>query len=435
MSAGAGPRRPPAPPSLWRDRAFLCLWTGQTVSSLGDEVSFIAVPFVAVVVLHVSAFGAGLLGFFQFLPFLVVGLPAGAIVDRLPRRAVMIAADAGRLLLMGSIPAADALGHLTLAQLYAVGLLVGGLTVFFDVAYQAYLPELVAGERLVDGNAKLEVSRSTAALAGPSLGGVLVAALGAPLAVAADAASFGWSAGLLAAIRGRGGAPEPHHGPRPSLRSDIAEGLGYVLRHRLIRMVAGCTATWNFFGHMGTALLVLFAVRDLDMGPRTVGLALSLGGLGTLAGALLCSRVSARVGVGRAVLLGALASPSLFLLPLATPRTAILMLALSGAIGGAGGVLYNVNQVSLRQAITPRRLQGRLNATMRFIVWGTIPLGALSGGLLGSLIGLRPTLVVSAAGCTLAVLWIVVSEVPGVARLEDLIPAELRAPAAAAEAP
>ena len=416
-------------PSLWRNGDFVRLWMGQTVSRMGSEVSLVAIPFTAVVVLGVNAFQAGLLGTFEFLPFLLIGLPAGAVVDRMRRRRILIAADVGRTLALGSIPVAAALGHLTLAQLYVAAMLSGVLTVFFDVAYQSYLPALVEGDELVDGNAKLELSSSAALLSGPSIGGALVSILGAPKAIAADAASYVWSVVFLVLIRRREPPPERGRAPgedRTPLRTEIAEGLRYVLGHRLLRPIAMCTGTWNLFGHMSVAVYVLFAVHDLGLGAAAVGVIFSVSAVGTLVGAALCSRITDRLGVGRATLVAVMTSPSAFLIPLATSATAYPLLIGAGVIGTFSGTVYNVNQVSLRQGITPRRLLGRLNATMRFVVWGTIPIGSLIGGILGTVIGLRATMAVSAAGCSLAVLWVLFSPVPAVRRIEDELHPERR---------
>ncbi len=426
----AGPTPPAARPTLWHNADFVRLWIGQTVSRMGSEVSLVALPFTAVVVLGVDAFQAGLLGTFEFLPFLLIGLPAGAIIDRLRCRQVLIAADLGRCLALGSIPLAAVGGHLTLLQLYVVALVNGVLTVFFDVAYQSYLPALVEGEALVEGNSKLELSSSAAMLTGPGLGGALVSLMGAPRAIAVDAVSYLWSVALLLLIR----RPEPEPVPlpagrsRPRLRADIAEGLRYVLGHPLLRPIAFCTATSNLFGHVGFAIFVLFAVRDLGMSAVAVGIVFSVGALGTLVAAAVCSRITARLGIGRATLLGiAVGAPAGFLVPIATGTTAIPLLITSMMVMTFASTLYNINQVSLRQGITPRRLLGRLNATVRFVVWGTIPIGAFIGGVLGSTIGLRATLMVSAAGQALSALWIVFSPVVAVRHIEDQLHPERRA--------
>jgi MFS family permease len=305
MSARArGPRS-----ALWRNPGFLRLWGGQSVSVLGSQVSLIAIPFAAVVLLHVSAFQAGLLGTAEFLPWLLVGLPAGAIVDRLPRRPVLIAAEAGRAAVFASVPAAWWLAHLTIVQLYAVAFVAGVLSVFFDVAYQSYLPELVDTEQLVEGNSKLETTGSAASVAGPAIGGALIAGIGAAVSVLADAVSYVVSVAMLLGIR-RGDTPA-HDAGAPAwsgwlrgMRRDIAEGLRFLFGHPLLCPIVLCSAAANFFLDMVLALVVLYAVRDMGMSSTAVGLAFSVGSLALLAGAAGAPRIAARLGTGPASALG-----------------------------------------------------------------------------------------------------------------------------------
>jgi MFS family permease len=376
------------------------LWTAETVSQFGTQVTVLALPLTAILILHASAFEVGLLSSLEFLPFILVGLPAGVWVDRLRRRRILIVGDLGRAITLGSIPIAYELHHLTIWQLYAVAFLTGVLTVFFDVSYQAYLPSLVERDQLVDGNAKLEISRSGAQLAGPGVGGLLVQALRAPVAILVDALSYLWSAMWVFLIRKKEPAIErPPEGHRP-MREDIKEGLRYVWRHPLLRPIAFCTGSSNLFSSIYIAILVLFAVRVLHMKPGLIGLALAVGNVGFLLGAFSAQRIAKRVGIGPAIVgsIG-LASPVYLLIPLATPSTGFAILVITVFVTGFGGMaVYNINQVSLRQAITPMRMQGRMNATMRFMVWGTLPIGAFVGGILGNTIGLRPTLWVAAIG-------------------------------------
>jgi MFS family permease len=387
-------------PSLWRHAEFMKLWTADTISQLGTQVTLLALPLTAILVLHATPFEVGLLGSLEFLPFILVGLPAGVWVDRMRRRPILIAGDLGRALTLGSIPLAYELHNLTIWQLYVVAFLTGVFTVFFDVSYQAYLPSLVERDQLVDGNAKLEISRSGAQLAGPGLGGLLVQALKAPVAIFADALSYLWSAMWVFLIRKEEPPIEAPTGGHRSMRHEIKEGLHYVWRHPLLRPIAFCTGTSNLFGSIFIAVLVLFAVRVLHMRPGLIGLALAIGNVGFLLGAFSAQRIAKRVGIGPAII-GSIgfASPVALLIPLATPSTGFAILVVTGFVTGFGGMaVYNINQVSLRQAITPLRMQGRMNATMRFMVWGTLPIGSFVGGILGNTIGLRPTLWVAAIG-------------------------------------
>ncbi len=389
-----------------RQPDFLKLWTGQTISEFGSQVSLLAIPFVAIKVLHASAFSVAALGMVEQLPFLLLALPAGVWIDRLARRPILIAGDAGRAVALLSIPVAKALGVLTLGQLFAVGFVTGVLTVFFDVAYQSYLPSLVPREQLVEGNSKLQVSASGAQLAGPSLAGALIGFVSAPFAILADAASFVVSSGFVLGIRRREELPARRPGePTTGMRHELFEGLRHVLHSPYLRPIAATTAASNFAGSIGWSILLVYLVRKLGLSAQAIGLVLSLANVGVLAGALAAKRISQRLGIGRTIVLSAaLFGPSMVMIPLA-PRSFPIPLLVTGlALLGLTGVVYNITQVSLRQAITPERLQGRMNSVMRFIVWGVLPLGALLGGTLASTIGLRPTLWASGA-CSL-VSWL-----------------------------
>ena len=325
----------------------------------------------------------GLLSAFEFAPFLLLSLFAGVWVDRVRRRPVLIVADIGRAVILGSIPVASVLGVLRIEQLYVVGLLTGVLTVFFDVAYQAYLPVLVSREHLVEGNSKLEVSRSVAQIAGPGVAGALVQLVSAPIAVVVDAVSFVASAIFLLFIHTPEPAPVRRAGKDGSVWSELREGLAVVLGNPVLRSIAGCTATSNLFGNAVQAIYVLYVTRELGLQPAVVGLIYAVSGPGALLGAVIAGRLARQFGLG-ATILGSIALSEVanLLIPLAAGPTLVVtgMLMLGAFISGITNPVYNVNQVSLRQAITPDRLQGRMNASMRFIVWGTIPLGALLGG-------------------------------------------------------
>jgi Na+/melibiose symporter-like transporter len=270
----------------------------------------------------------------------------------------------------------------------------------------------VAREQLVEGNSKLEVSRSGAQIAGPSIAGPLVQLLTAPVALAADALSFLASGLFLFGIRKEEQLPEPPPaGVKPKMRSELAEGLRYVLGHRYLRWIAASTATFNFWGNVMWAILLVYAVRVLDLSPSEIGLVFAIGNIGYLVGAITTSRVSAALGVGPTIVLGAATGAAELLIPLAPRDNPLPFLIASQAIVGFGLPLYNVTQVSLRQAITPERLQGRMNSVMRFIVWGVIPLGGLAGGALASGISLRAAIWIGAAGVSLAFLPVLLSPV------------------------
>jgi MFS family permease len=405
-------------PSLWRHGAFMKLWVGQSISQLGSQVTILALPLTAILLFRATPFQVGLLGTFEFLPFVLLGLPVGVWVDRVRRKPLLVAADLGRFLVLGSVPLAYGLDELHIGHLYAAAFLSGVFTVFFDVAYGSYLPSLIDRGRLVDGNSKLEISRSGAQLLGPGLGGILVQAFTAPVAILADAGSYLGSVLFLFMIRRK---EPPVEGPAEGsarMAGQIREGLRYVLRHRLLRPLLACTATLNFTGGITLAVLLLFAVRSLDMSPGVIGIVLALGNVGLLGGAFVAGRISRRLGVGPTLIgAGALIGFAWALLPLASPSTAVPLLIVYGVLWSFGAVIYNVNGRSLVQSITPDRLLGRTVATNRFVVWGTIPLGTFLGGILGSRIGLRPTLWISAAGGLVAFLPPLLSEVR---RLTDM---------------
>jgi len=398
----SAPRR-----SLWRHRDFLLLWGGQSVSEIGSAITVLALPLAAVVLLDASTFQVGVLTAMSTLPFLLVALPAGALVDRAAKHRLMMWCDVGRLLLMASVPLATLPGlHLTYPHLLIVALLAGVLTVFFDVAYQSYLPVLLERGDLVDGNGKLGVTQSFAQFAGPSLGGVLVGALGAARALIADAASYGVSALSLLLIRTPEPPPHPGHRER-RIRDDIREGLHFVVKHPILRKVVACTGTSNLFSSMLLAVEIPFMVRVLHLKPSGVGLVLTLAAVGGMAGGLVAKPLADRFGSARIVWLAplVLGLPA-FLAPLATPGWGVLFYPAGLAFFGMMAVVYNVAQVSYRQAITPHALLGRMNASVRFIVWGTMPLGALLGGLVGTWLGLRPTLWIAVIGSYTAVAWV-----------------------------
>jgi MFS family permease len=405
---------------LWRHPDFLKLWSAETVSQFGTQISLLALPLVAIDVLHVSAFKVAALTTVEFLPFLLVSLPAGVWVDRLPRRPILVAGDLARAGLLASIPIAYAMDVLTIWQLYGVGFLVGIATVFFDVAYQSYLPSLVERRQIPDGNAKLEISRSSAQLGGPGLAGLLVGWLRAPAAILFDAVSFLGSALFILSIR-KTEASQAERAPRRKMRTELREGLSYVLRHPYLKNIAACTAIFNFFGLMGYAILLVYARRKLGLSPQAIGLAFTLSNFGPLLAALTANKIFARLGVGRTIIASSILGGPMFLaIPFAPHgHAALFVLVPAILVGGFMGVIYNIAQVSLRQAITPERIQGRMNSVMRFIVWGAIPLGSFVGGINASLIGLKATLIVSGVGCSLAFLPVLFSPVRSVREMPE----------------
>jgi len=390
---------------LLSHRDFRRLWAGDSLSQFGIMTTTLAVPLLAVRTLHATPFEVGLLTTFQYLAFLVVGLPAGAWVDRMRRRSVMITADLGRAALLGWIPLAAVLGVLSLAQVYVVVFAVGCLTVFFDVSYQSYLPFLVGRDDLVEANAKLQGTQSVAQVAGPSVGGFLVQALTAPYAILANVGTFLWSASWVGAIRAR--EPRPERAPDSSLLREVREGIAFIVRHPVLRQVAGATGTANLWASAAQGMLIVLLARTLGLAAGVIGLLLSAGAVGGLLGALTARPLARRIGEGPVTWLSlGVASPLTLVQPF-LHRNWTLGLFVVAQIGfSAGAVIYNVTQVSFRQRLCPEHLLGRMNASMRFLVWGAMPLGGLLGGALGSAIGVRSTLLVAAIGQSLAFLWL-----------------------------
>jgi MFS family permease len=431
--------------SLLRHRDFVKLWTAETISVFGTQVTLLALPLIAATTLNVTPFEFGLLGAIEFLPFILLSLPAGVWVDRLRRRPILIVGDVIRGIALLSLPLAFFLDALTIWQLYLVGFVNGCATVFFDVAYQSYLPALVDRDQIIDGNSKLESTRSAAAIVGPGIAGFLIGAITAPFAIIVDSISFIASAAFLVAIRRQEPTPERQvdaHGRGPSMRSEAAAGLRYVGGHKYLRSIAATTGSSNFFSNILFAVLLLFLVRERAFTPELIGIAFSIGAVGFLIGALFSARIGARFGVGPTIVGSAFVfGPSALLIAIAPPDLAFPFVAASIFLNSLGGAVYNINQVSLRQAITPQSMQGRMNATMRFIVWGTIPIGAIVGGFLGGAIGLHSTIWIAAIGAAFTFLPVLLSPVRSIGAMPEPVddtpstgaPADALLPTEAAE--
>jgi MFS family permease len=384
--------------TLLREADFRQLWAAQTVSMVGSGISGVALPLAAILLLDPSPLEMGLLRAAGTAPALLFSLLVGVWVDRLRRRPIMVAADVGRALLLGVVPLAAAVGTLRIDLLYTVAFLAGVLTVLFDVAATSYTPALVGRARLVEGNAALQVGRSTAGIAGPGLAGGLVSLVGAPYAVAADALSFLASAAMLARI----GAPEspPPARERGRLGREIAEGLGVVWNDRVLRPLTVGTAVASLGGSVQGAVFVLFAVQELGIGPVPLGLVFAAAGATALVGGLLAAPAARSAGAGPALLwaqAATVAGSAVLALGGIVPGSDALLLGSGQALFGAGMSVFSITQISLRQAITAPHLLGRVNATRRVLVFGIQPIGALIGGLLGDAVGLRPALVAGAA--------------------------------------
>ena len=404
---------------LWQDREFLKLWGSETVSLFGSAITTLALPLTAVTILKASPAQMGLLGAATFAPFLLLTLPLGVWVDRSRRRPLLVTANLARAVLLALVPLGAALGWLRIGWLYPIAFLVGVFDALFHLAYAAYLPALVGPDHLLEGNSKLQASASTAEIAGPGLAGALVGVIGAPFAVVLDAASFLVGALGIGAIR----RPEPRPAPpdaRVQLGREVLAGLRLVFGHPLLRPMALEAATFNGCSQAAGTLLVLYATRELHLAPGVIGLVLAAGGAGALIGSLLAGPLAARWGLGRALVgMAALACLPGLLVPLAggTRVLVIATLLLAAVLAGMGVAASSVHFLSLRQALTPPELLGRMTASYRTLTYGVLPLGALLFGFLAQLWSIRAALWVGAAGVSLAWLWVRCSPVWSVCEL------------------
>jgi predicted MFS family arabinose efflux permease len=407
--SAAGVRRATAVPpvrraGLWWHRDFRLLWIGQTTSRLGSSVTSLVLPLVAVATLGASTFQVALLDAAIWFPWLVIGLPAGAWVDRLPRQPVMVVCDLVSLLLFLSVPVAWWSGALTIGQLLTVALLAGTAAVFFQTAYQVYLPALLDRDRVVEGNARLQASEAAAQVTGPGLGGLIAQTFGAVLGLLADAASFLVSAVCLLSIRAREprGAKEAE---QTSVRREIAQGLRFVAADPYLRVftVFGAASNLALIGYQ--SILVVFLVRVVGVRPGTVGILLAAASLGAVIGAAGATRVARRFGTARGLLLCELVcAPFGLLLPLTGPGPRLAFAVVGIGVVAVGVAVGNVIKGSFRQTYTPHQLLGRVTVSMQLLNYGTMPAGALIGGALATAIGIRTTMWVMMGGAVLATL-------------------------------
>ncbi|MET9831548.1 MFS transporter [Streptomyces sp. NPDC006385] len=388
---------------LLGDRDFGRLLAATALGQLGDRIIFLAMPLVAVMALNADEFQVGLLAAMTTAGSLLVGLPAGAWVDRMRKRSVMISTDLVRALVLLTIPVAWWADLLTVWWLYAVALVHGVLTVFFDVAYVSYLPHLVGRSSLMEGNSKLSAVRSVTSISGPTVAGPLVGLVGAPATLLVSSVGMAVSGLLALTIRRREPKPEPSE--RPQLGREIKEGLRFALKHPVLRAIMLADAIFNLFLVMYQTMLLVFLEREIGLQPFGIGLVLSGMGCGALLGAVVATRISKWTGQGRVIWLAALVTcPLTFLMPLARPGWSVYVAAIGLAALSLGGVVRVVAQSSFQQALTPDRLLGRMTATARFVSWGGIPVGGLLGGVSGSVFGATGTLWIGAAGMTVSVL-------------------------------
>lgn len=397
---------------LWRSPDFLKLWAGQSVSELGTAITRLALPTAAITLLAAGSLQIGILNALQVAAYPLLGIVAGVWADRVRRRAILMICDLGRALVLASVPFAFFAHVLGMGQLYAVALVVGVCSVFFDVAYQSYLPSLIGREDLVEGNGKLYASRNVAQAAGPAVAGWLIAVLKAAPAILADSLSFLVSVGSLLAIRKAEPAPRPSNGREPNFRGEVAEGAATVFGHPVLRLLVGSTASSNLGAAVIEAVFLVFAYRDLHLTPETVGMLFAVAALSAVAGAAVAARLARVFGLGPAIAVSALMYRACYLaMPLVMVFQPVLVLVAIMVVSRFFELVYSVNQLSLRQSLVPGRLQGRTNAMVRTVSWGAIPVGSAIGGVLGSQLGLMATIAVGSALTITAVLWILAGPV------------------------
>ena len=398
---------------LWRHPDFMKLWLGGTVSRFGSQITFLALPLTAVIVLDATPIQMGILAAAGAVPSLVFGLGAGVWIDQRKKRPIMIATDYGRAILLLAVPVGAFSNVLRIEYLYAIALAMGLLNMFFNIANRSMLPSLVARNELLEANSKLVVGNSASEVAGPGIGGILVQMLTAPVALLVDALSFVASALAVQSIR----APEPEPEDSSSGRVIVREalqGLALIWRSRVLLPIAGVVGAFAIFNAMFEAVWLLYVNKALGLEPFTFGIMFSMGGVGLLLGALAADRFIGRVGVGRAIVIGVVI---VGLSDLATPlvggpaTTIIVVLTAASFLFSVGATISGVALVSLRQAVTPIPLQGRMNGAMNSLEVGLVPIGALIGGVLGQTIGMREILFLAAAGEIAAVLWVLFSPV------------------------
>ncbi|MDQ3694929.1 MAG: MFS transporter [Chloroflexota bacterium] len=408
---------------LWRQGDFVKLWGAQTFAQIGAQITFVALPLTAILVLGATPMQMGLLTALEALPSLLVGLHAGAVVDRRRRRPVLLWTALGRALILAAVPLAWLAGILSIELLYAAVFFVGLLTLFFDVAYQAFLPVVVPPSRIVEANSKLELSRTAAEVAGPGLAGWLVQVVTAPLSILGTALTFLASALLLARLRvAEAVSTGPVAGGR--LLGEIGDGLLVVFHDPRLRAIAGSRGVLGLFNAMLEAVFVLHIARSLGLSPALIGLVFAVGSIGFVIGSLLPSRLSVRFGLGPATIAAvALVGISDLLVSAAAGSLLVVvpLLIVAQFCFGVGFTVFNVNQASLRQDVVPVRLQGRASATIRFLAVGLAPIGALIGGALAEEIGLRPTLAVAAVGELGAAVWLWFSPIRSLMIMPEMV--------------
>lgn len=418
---------------IWAQHSFLKLWGGQSISLVGSAVTSLALPLTAIYTLHADAAQIGVMRTVQWLPYILFSLQLGAWTDRRRRKPLMIGANLGQAIMLSTIVTLAVTHVLTLPILVGAVFVTGTLTVTFDLSYNAYLPSLVDRDLLLPANSRLQTTASIAVIGGPGLGGVLVQALTAPVALLADAASYLVSIASLLWIREPETAPEVSP-DTPGMLGQIRVGLAVVLKDPLLRSLVGTSAFFNLFSQWMSTLIVLFAVRDLHLAASVIGLMVGTPAIGAVAGSLLAGRVSKWLGIGPSVMACVVLECGALLVvpfaPVSHPGVAAVLIAVMLAASGLGSALSSIVGISVRQVVTPPSLYGRMTATYRFVSFGVIALGSLFGGLAGQGFGLHGGLLIGAIGLQSTIVWMALSALP---KVRELPPSASAQPASGSE--
>jgi MFS family permease len=407
-------------PPLLRETQFRRFWLGQTISAFGDQITYLALPILAVVILNANATQMGLLTAIGLLPHLLFSLPAGIWLDRVrERRRLMILADLGRAAGLSLVPLAFLFHWLSIELLFVVSFAIGTLAVVFDISWNTFFVAVTKREQYVQANSLLSGSRSMSFVAGPALGGVLIQILSAPITLLIDAVSFLGSAFFLSRIQ----AQEPPIDRDPgTVREQLGQGLSFILHDPIVRGVLLSVATVNLFNYCFAALFILYATVNLGVEPGILGLALGAGAVGSVIGAIVAGRIGRSFGIGRAYLLGLVLFPApLILVPLAggPPIAVLAFLFTAEFLGGLGVMILDINAGAMLLARTPDKIRGRSAGTFRFVNMGVRPIGAVIGGLLGAAIGIRETLFIVTIAQLTGVLWLIGSPILGLRDLPE----------------
>ncbi len=409
---------------LLKQHDFRNFWLGHTVSSFGVQITTVAIPLIAALMLDASPLEMGILSAVEFLPFLLISMFVGVWVDRKPKRPMMIVSDIIRAVVLLGIPIGIFIDALTMATLYVIAAIVGINTVIFEIAHTSYLPTVVKNDELVEGNSKLEFSSSSATVVGQSIGGVLIQVFSAPLSILFNIGTYLLSAMYLAFIKKQEEPIEVPEGTKQDMWAEIREGATFVFQNNVLRAILFGTVIFNLFTYVIEPIFILYITRTLELTPVYIGLIFSMSGVGALLGALIAEPIADKLGVGKTLVCSlVLAGLVSLIIPVATllPTVpAVILIMAMYMIDAAMVIVYNINQRSLRQSITPPTLQGRMNACMRTFGWGVIPIGAVLGGWLGGFIGTTPTLIVGAIGLMCSSIFIIFSSVHNISKLSEL---------------